>query len=303
MRHPSLSAVTPAAAAPLLVLVAACTPDGPAVPDGADDNPYHILVTNDDGVASPGMQELADALRSVGEVTLIAPCGQRSGASMSVELGTPLRVRQFGEADAVDAAPAHCVETTPAQTVLFAMEALAPADGFDLVVSGINAGANTGDFAHMSGTVGAAMAGAYYGVPAVAASLGGRQMDFAYPAAFMARFVEQLRQRPPSPGVVLSVNFPAATEDAITGVAWRRMGGSYIDFGYEEAEPEDGVRVFQPTLVPGGAQPPGSDSEAFMEGMITIAPLHFDWTDEETLREMESWEIDHRLASEAESRE
>lgn len=281
------------AAAGLLALSLACTPPASPVPDGADDGPYHILVTNDDGIESPGIQKLADALRAVGQVTLLAPCGQRSGASMSVELGRPLRAVPYGDAEA---APAHCVETTPAGAVLLAMEALAPADGFDLVVSGINAGANTGDLGHMSGTVGAAMAGAYYGVPAVAASLGGTEMDFAYPAAFMAQFVEQLRQRPPMPGVVLSVNFPAATEDAIAGVAAGRMGGSYIRFGYEEAEPEDGVRVFQPTFAPVESQPPGSDSEAFTEGMITIAPLRFDWTDEDALREMASWELDHRLA-------
>lgn len=155
----------------------ACGPGSPGrTADGAGSG-YHILVTNDDGIESPGIQRLADALGSVGEVTVVAPCGQRSGASMSVRLDLPIRLRPYE----VDGEPrGRCVDTTPAGSVILATQALAPDGGFDLVVSGINAGANTGDLARMSGTVGAAMAGAYYDIPAVAASLGGRSMDFAY---------------------------------------------------------------------------------------------------------------------------
>ena len=292
MRLLSHSDVTLAALTALAAPSLACAPASPPSPEHADRDPFHILVTNDDGIASPGIQELADALRDVGDVTVVAPCGQMSGSSMSVQLGREKRLVPVGDEDAPRG---HCVEATPADAAMIALEALAPEGGFDLVVSGINAGANTGDLGHMSGTVGAAMMGAYYGVPSVAVSLGGQEMDFGYPAAFTARFVEQLRQRPPLPGIVLSVNFPAASEDAIAGVAVGRMGGSYIHFGYEEVEPEDDVRVFRPSFTPADAHPPGSDTEAFVGGMISIAPLRFDWTDEEMLRELASWELDHRL--------
>lgn len=283
------------AAGALVLSSPGCTAPAPEVRVNANDGPYHILVTNDDGITSRGIQQLADALRAVGEVTVtvVAPCGQRSGASMSVTFGQGKRLRTLREEDRH---LGHCVDGTPADAVMLAMEALEPEGGFDLVVSGINAGANVGDLGHMSGTVGAAMAGAYYGVPSVAASLGGDQMDFAYASNFMARFVEELRRRAPDPGVVLSVNFPAATEDGITGVAIGRMGGSYIRFGYEEVDPEDGVRVFRPLFDPAETHPPGSDTEAFMAGMITIAPLRFDWTDEAMLRELVAWGLDHRLA-------
>ena len=292
MRTLSIPAVALVAAASLVVLSPACTAPAPEVSEDAE-GPYHILVTNDDGIGSPGIRELADALRAVGEVTVVAPCGQRSGSSMSVQLGQGKRLMPVGEDDAPWG---HCVEGTPADAAMVALEGLAPEGGFDLVVSGINAGANTGDLGHMSGTVGAAMMGAYYGVPSVATSLGGQVMDFGYAAAFMARFVEELRRRPPHPEVVLSVNFPAATEDAIAGVAIGRMGGSYIQFGYDEVEPEDGVRVFRPRYSPAEAHPPGSDTEAFMQGMITITPLRFDWTDGDFLRELGTWGLDHRLA-------
>lgn len=291
MRTPSSSALSRVVATSLLTVILSCTP---AAPGDSDRGSYHILVTNDDGIGSPGIQELADALRDVGDVTVVAPCGQMSGSSMSVQLGREKRLVPVGEEDDPWG---HCVEATPADAAMLALEGLAPEGGFDLVVSGINAGANTGDLGHMSGTVGAAMMGAYYGVPALAASLGGREMDFGYAAAFMARFVEHLRELPPLTGTVLSVNFPAASEDAITGVAAGRMGGSYIRFGYEEVEPEDGVRVFRPSFTPADTHPAGSDTEAFVAGMITIAPLRFDWTDEEMLRELASWELDHRLSA------
>lgn len=280
----------------LLALSLGCDPAGSPQPGEApqetDSDPYHILVTNDDGIGSPGIRLLAEALRDVGEVTVVAPCGQMSGSSMSVQLGREKRLMPISDQNGTWG---HCVEATPADAAMVALEGMAPEGGFDLVVSGINAGANTGDFGHMSGTVGAAMMGAYYGVPAVAVSLGGQEMDFGYPAAFTARFVEQVRERAPPPGVVLSVNFPAGREDAVAGVAAGRMGGSYVRFGYEEVEPEGEVRVFRPRVTPADTHPAGSDTEAFVAGMITIAPLRFDRTDEEILRELASWELDHRL--------
>ncbi len=266
----------------------------PSVDEGAEDaaaEPYHILVSNDDGITSPGIQELADALRGVGDVTVIAPCGQRSGSSMAVDLRQEMRLMPY-EVDGE--ARGHCVDASPAGAVLLAIEALAPEGGFDLVVSGINAGANVGDLSHMSGTVGAAMMGAYYGIPAVAASLGDAR-DFGYAAAFTARFVEEVRRRPPLPGVVLSVNIPRTTETGTEGVAVAPMGGSYLVFGYEEGDPEEGARVFRPRLALEDSHPPGTDSEAYTAGMITITPLRFDWTDDELVRELASWGLDHRV--------
>ena len=266
----------------------------PSVDEGAEDagdGPYRILVSNDDGIGSPGIQELADALSEVGEVTVVAPCGQRSGSSMAVDLRQELRLRPY-EVDGE--ARGHCVDSTPAGAVLLAIEALAPEGGFDLVVSGINAGANVGDLSHMSGTVGAAMMGAYYGIPAVAASLGDAR-DFGYAAAFMATFVEEVRRRPPLPGIVLSVNIPGTTETGTAGVAVAGMGGSYLVFGYEEDEPQEGARVFRPRLSLEDNHPPGSDSEAYAAGMITVTPLRYDWTDAELVRELASWGLDHRV--------
>ena len=270
-------------------------PAGEAPEARGDTSPYHILLTNDDGIESPGIRDLAAALRSVGEVTVVAPCGQRSGSSMAISLAQEIRLRAYPAAGGGGGPAMYCVDATPAGAVMFAVRALAPESGFDLVVSGINAGANVGDVAHMSGTVGAAMMGAHLRVPAVAASLGGRPRGFEYAAGFVGRFVAELRRRGPGPGLVYSINFPAGTEEETRGVAARPMGGSYIRVDYEEVAGEEGaggLRIFRPSFGPPDPYPAGSDSEAHGEGLITITPLRFDWTDRRSLDELGSWDLE-----------
>lgn len=285
-------------------------PDAPAAaPDAM--SPYRILVTNDDGIESPGIQELAAALREVGQVTVVAPCGQQSGTSMSIRLDQEIRLRTYPEpsdaadsADAADRSPVgHCVDATPAGAVLLAVRALAPESGFDLVVSGINRGANIGEVSHMSGTIGAAMMGAYLRIPAVAASQGGRPGGFEHAAGIVARFVAELRRRGPEVGIVYSLNFPAATAEDTRGIAARPMGGTEFGIDYEErveepgAEPEggDGERRFRPVFVAPDPIPAGSDTEAHGEGFVTITPLRFDWTDPPTVSALEGWDLDALL--------
>ena len=257
----------------------------------AQDDEFHILVTNDDGIASPGIQLLAAALRDVGTVHVVAPCNQASGSSMAVNLGFDVTVREVDE----EGVTGTCAETTPASTVMLALNALAPEGGFDLVVSGINAGANIGYASHMSGTVGAAMMGALYEVPAVAASLGGRNRDFTYPAAFVAEFVREMKTKPAAPGVVFNVNIPNADASQITGVTVAPMGGITYTFGYEESEGEAGTRQFRSQIGLADSAPAGSDTEAFMAGQITIAPLLFDWTAHSVLENLREWNLDHNV--------
>ena len=254
-------------------------------PDGT--SPYHILVTNDDGIDSPGIQALATALRAVGEVTVVAPCGQQSGTSMSITIDQEFRVR---------ATPAgSCVNATPASAVRLAVSELAPESGFDLVVSGINIGANVGEISHMSGTVGAAMMGAYLRMPAVAASQDGSPGAFEHAAGIVARFVAELRRRGPEIGIVYSLNFPVATAAETRGIAARPMGGSYFGIDYEEVDAAEGERRFNSVFVPPDPPPAGSDTEAYNDGLVTITPLRFDWTDRATVEALEGWDLDALL--------
>jgi 5'-nucleotidase len=253
---------------------------------------YHILLTNDDGIESPGIQALAEALRAVGQVHVIAPCGERSGSSMSVALRDELYLRAVQQdGDTLG----HCVDTTPAGAVMLAITTLSPDSGFDLVVSGINRGANVGTSAHMSGTVGGAMMGAFYGLPAVAASLGGRTADFDYSARFVAAFVDELKQRPALSGIVLSINIPRASEADIAGVTVAKMGGGHLTFAYEEVEDVGDDRRFTPRIGLATDFPDETDTEAFMRDMITVTPLEFDWTAYSVLEQLRGWGLSHEV--------
>lgn len=279
-------------------LACGAEPAGEAPEAPGDSSPYHILVTNDDGIDSPGIHALAAALREVGEVTIAAPCDQQSGTSMSISLGDEFRVR--------DTPAGNCVEATPASAVRLAVRVLAPESGFDLVVSGINIGANVGEISHMSGTVGAAMMGAYLGIPAVAASQDSGPGEFEHAAGIVARFVSELRRRGPEIGIVYSLNFPAATAAETRGIAARPMGGSYFHIDHEEvtgepgeeaddADDAEGERRFSVVFVPPETVPAGSDTEAYNEGVVTITPLRFDWTDRPTVEALEGWDLDALL--------
>ncbi len=301
-------------ARPLLALgcaaVVSCGAEPAADTAGAPpvDAPYHILVTNDDGIESPAIHAVAEALEAVGEVTVVAPCGQQSGTSMSIGLNREIRLRTYPADGGGDGSSMYCVDATPAGAVMFAVRSLAPESGFDLVVSGINRGANIGEVSHMSGTIGAAMMGAYLRIPAVAASQGGRPGGFEHAAGVVARFVAELRRRGPEAGIVYSLNFPVATAAETRGIAARPMGGSYFRVDYEEvagepderepdegAEDAEGERRFRPVFGPPDPIPAGSDTEAHNEGLVTITPLRFDWTDLAAVEALEGWDLDALL--------
>jgi 5'/3'-nucleotidase len=266
-------------------LVASALSAAPARAQSAD---YHILITNDDGIESPGIQALAATLAELGQVHVVAPCGEESGAGMSVALRDELHLRAV-EKDGM--AIGDCVDTTPAGAALLAITTLAPEGGYDLVVSGINRGANVGTASHMSGTVGAAMMGAMYGIPAVAVSLGDPRQGYDFAAAFTARFVEEMRTHEPVPGVVFSINLPRGTAGGSAGVAVAPMGGIHLTFAYDEGPATDGARVFRPRIAPANEAPVGSDTEAYFQGKITITPLAFDWTARDVLGRLRGWDL------------
>jgi 5'-nucleotidase len=261
-----------------------------APPVAGQDGSYDILLTNDDGIESPGLQTLAAELERIGRVHVVAPCGQQSGSSMSVALRNRLELRPV-VSDGRELG--HCVDTTPAGAVLLAITTLAPEGGFDLVVSGINQGANVGAASHMSGTIGAAMMAAFHGVPAVAASLQGS--DFGYPSRFVATFIETMRAEGPAPGLVLSINFPTGSEEETAGVEVAPMGGMHFSLGFDDGSPGEDGRIFAPRLERVATGPAGSDTEAFLDGMITITPLLFDWTATAAMETLRGWGLTHEL--------
>jgi 5'-nucleotidase len=245
-----------------------------------------VLLTNDDGIEAEGLQALRRALLEIPEVELavIAPDGNRSAMARSITTRRPLWVQQvdFGDGThgfATDGTPVDCVR----------LARLGLIDGFEaqLIVSGINHGANLGDDITYSGTVAAALEGIVLGLPAIAVSqqsaaremdfrLGDR-FDFAEGARFVARVVEEIDDFPMAPGTLLNVNCPAGDAD---GVEVTRLGKRiYRDQLKLTDEQDDRRRYWIYGADPGFEDEQGTDLAAVAAGRIAVTPLHFDLTD------------------------
>jgi 5'-nucleotidase len=257
----------------------------------AGKKPYRILITNDDGIQAPGIRALVNELRSLGELLVVAPDGNRSGSSMSITFRGLVRV---GTYDLGNGIVGYGVNGTPSDAVAFGLLELSKDMPVDLVVSGINNGYNVGNDAHMSGTVGAARAGAIYGsVPAVAVSLIRGDGRYEFPAEFAARVIAQLKEKTLSPGVVLNINFPSGDREEIVGVAAASMGSSYFGANaFHKREDPFGRTYYWGTLGYKDDLTPDTDSTAFREKKITITPLRIEWTDRELLKELETWDLE-----------
>ena len=251
--------------------------------------PLRILVTNDDGVESAGIQILAEALRPIADVVVVAPDGNRSGSSHA-SAGGPLSVREHREGDQ---SLGYGVSGFPADAVRFGLIELGRTRRFDLVVSGINQGANVGEVAHLSGTVGAAMEAVYLGVPAIAVSQEAGLINYQVSAAFTVSLVEELTRHNLPERVVLSVNVPSDVPSEITGVATVPMGGSYLrTVSYERQDNTRGIPgVYRASRERHSDFLPDTDSHAYSNGFITVTPLRFDWTAEAMLATIDGWEL------------
>lgn len=233
-----------------------------------------ILISNDDGYLSPGIAALAGAMRELGEVTVVAPEQDRSGASNSLTLDRPLSVR-------TSASGFLYVNGTPTDCVHIAITGLMGGRP-DLVVSGINDGANMGDDTVYSGTVAAATEGFLLGVPAIAFSLVNKGHEHLETAARVARdVVARFMARPfPSEGpVLLNVNIPNVPFERLGGIVQTRLGKRH--------QAEDVVRATNPRgdpvywIGPAGKAKdagPGTDFHAVAQGCVSVTPLRVDLT-------------------------
>ncbi|MEX0618021.1 MAG: 5'/3'-nucleotidase SurE [Pseudohongiellaceae bacterium] len=249
---------------------------------------YRILITNDDGVDSPLLAELKLQLEALPdtEVVVSAPDANQSGsshASIGAEFEVT-RVMRDGEFFG------YSVSGRPADAVRYALLTLGSEEPFDLVVSGINLGANVGDVSHLSGTVGAAMEAQYHGIPSIAVSQATSEVNTRESARFAARVVEKLRRDGPLPGVVLSINIPGGV---LKGVRVRPVGDSYLQTeGYEELSVQGDRMAVRRIRTIATSEDRVTDTYAYQNGYITITPLKFDWTAYELIPEVESWDLE-----------
>ena len=249
---------------------------------------YRILVTNDDGVDSPLLHTLVAELTLIAdvEIVVVAPDRNQSGSSQS-SIGGPLVVTKV---DLEGVAEAYSVSGRPADAVRFAVVQLDSEQSFDLVISGINRGANVGNVSHLSGTVGAAMEGLYHGIPAIAVSQELSGVDTEASARFVSQIVKRYRSMTPLQGVVIAINIPSGE---LQGVAVRGMGDSYLKTDSYSLNQENGEEpYFEPERIRVESVNPSTDTYAYQQGYISVTPLKFDWTAYSVIDEINTWNLE-----------
>lgn len=242
-----------------------------------------ILVSNDDGYLARGIRVLAECLAEIAEITVVAPDRDRSGASNSLTLGTPLRVSRTENGF-------FRVEGTPTDCVHLGITGLLEQEP-DMVVSGINAGANLGDDVIYSGTVAAAMEGRFLGLPAIAVSLAAVEPKWFDTAAWIVRrLVMRLQEDPLPADTILNVNVPNLSMAQITGFEATRLGHRHrAEPVIKETDPQ-GRPIYW--VGPAGESEdagPGTDFYAIARGAVSITPIQVDLTRYEALDKVAGW--------------
>lgn len=244
-----------------------------------------ILVTNDDGIHSPGIRVLAERLAAIGQVVVVAPDRERSAVGHALTLHSPLRAEEFGpDLFAVDGTPTDCVNLG-----IHGLLGARP----DIVVSGINKGANLGDDITYSGTVSAAMEATLMGVPAFAVSLAAdsfRPDDFKVAADFAAALTEVVLRHGLPPDTFLNVNVPVGRPHRVE--LTRQGKRNFNEAVVEKLDPR-GRKYY---WIGGGAMGfedvPGTDCHAVHAGAISVTPLHLDLTNYRSFASLAAWNLE-----------
>ena len=241
-----------------------------------------ILLTNDDGIHSDGLIKLEEALSEVGDVYVVAPASEMSGASHSLTLSRPLRIRRVDERH-------WSVDGTPTDCVTLALHKIIPREEWpDICVSGINHGSNLGDDATYSGTVAGALEATILGVPGIALSLAARdEYDFTHAARFSVTAVRKVLAEGLPEGTLLNINFPPGP---LRGVQVTTLGvKNATPVITEHTDPRGkayywiGQRILQDTNAE------GTDFFAVRQGCVSITPLRSDMTNHLALSAVENW--------------
>jgi len=242
-----------------------------------------ILIANDDGYQSPGIQSLQAALSQIGTATIVAPDRNRSAASNSLTLSHPVMTKQHSEL-------VYSVEGSPADCVLVALSGLLEGEQ-DMVVSGINDGPNLGDDVLYSGTVAAALEGRSLGHPAIAVSMGSfdpQHYDTA--ATKVAELLHRMQQAPLPADTILNINVPDLPIDQVKGFKVTRLGTRHAANNAFLANSPRGDKCYW--LGPAGDiddNSDGTDFKAIDDHYVSVTPLQIDMTRHDSMQSLSSW--------------
>jgi len=242
-----------------------------------------LLLCNDDGVYAEGLNTLAEALKGTAHIDIVAPDRNRSGASNSLTLNAPLRIKHLED-------HVVSVEGTPTDCVHLAITGILE-DVPDMVISGINAGSNLGDDVWYSGTVAAAMEGRFLGYPAIAFSLAGEKLESYQAAGKVARIIMQgILDNPLPANTILNVNIPDLPFDELKGFEITRLGTRHrAEPTIKQLDPRGGTIYW---VGPAGAEQdsgPGTDFYAVNRGCVSITPLQVDITHYAAFDQLSEW--------------
>lgn len=247
-----------------------------------------ILLTNDDGIHAPGLEVLEHIAGALSDdVWVIAPESEQSGAGHSLTLNQPLRFRKVSSRR-------YAIQGTPTDCVMMAVNHIMKDCKPDLILSGVNRGANLGEDVTYSGTIAAAMEGTMTGVPSIALSQSGLpqqgRFDWSGAEAYGPKVVKSLLKEGWPGNVLMNVNFPALGGDSVKGVRVTHQGKRNLtDMHIEQREDMRGIPYYWFALSRGlGDQPRDSDLQVISDGYISVTPLHLDLTHDETMKRFDA---------------
>ena len=242
-----------------------------------------ILLSNDDGYQSDGLATLALSISDLAEIVIVAPDRNQSGASHSLTLDTPLRVGRTRDG-------IYYVNGTPTDCVHLALTGLLD-DEPDMVIAGINHGANLGDDVLYSGTVAAAAEGRFLGLPAIAVSLVGENPRHFDTAGHAIRIlIQQLKDTPLPPDTTLNINVPDVPYQELRGFRSTRLGYRHrAEPVIESHDPKGRLLYWVGAAGAGQDAGLGTDFHAVENGLISVTPLNFDLTRHASLEVLETW--------------
>lgn len=241
-----------------------------------------LLISNDDGYQADGLATLALSLSDLADITVVAPDRNQSGASHSLTLESPLRVARTREG-------IYYVNGTPTDCVHVAITGLLR-DEPDMVIAGINHGANLGDDVLYSGTVAAAIEGRFLGLPAIAVSLVGEHRHFDTAGQAVRILFERLRDAPLPPDTILNVNVPDVPFGELRGFEATRLGNRHRAEPVIEARDPKGRPIYWVGAAgPGQDAGPGTDFHAIERGYVSVTPLHVDLTNRGRIGLISEW--------------
>ncbi len=252
-------------------------------------NNLRILVTNDDGIMAPGLRSLVTELSQIADVVVAAPDRERSATGHAITMFQPLRAKDM---EVPGAQAAYAISGTPADCVKLAIDALFPGQ-IDLIVSGINRGANLGTDVLYSGTVSAALEGVMLGLPAIAFSLAEYMDPVFEPIASLAKdLVQALWQKPWPPDTLLNVNVPQLEVAALRGVKVTTLGHlRYNNPILTRQDPWGGTYYWLAGQAPEDNNVEPTDVWAVNNGYVSLTPIHFDLTDYRLLDTIAGWDL------------